>query len=128
MCVFLRKTIKYKYTCRDTKPITDHKLQLLSAFGSLYRVPIQNCLSVCLIPCHAHGRGQGHETRDANMKQLRAESRLELFFRMDATLTISLGAGTGMQLEDTSHRLALCRRAFLERKLAAPAREPLDNS
>ena len=61
-------------------------------------------------------------------QQLRAESRLELFFRMGAALTISLGAGTGMQLEDTSHRLALCHHAFLERKLAAPAREPLDDS
>ena len=71
-----------------------------------------------------NGRGQGHERR----KQLRDESRLELFFRVGAALTISLGAGTGMQLEDTSHGLALCRRAFLERKLAAPAREPLDNS
>ena len=71
-----------------------------------------------------NGRGQGHERR----QQLRDESRLELFFRMGAALTISLGAGTGMQLEDTSHRLALCRRAFLERKLAAPAREPLDNT
>ena len=71
-----------------------------------------------------NGRGQGHERR----QQLRDESRLELFFRVGAALTISLGAGTGMQLEDTSHRLALCRRAFLERKLAAPAREPLDNT
>ena len=71
-----------------------------------------------------NGRGKGHVRR----QQLRDESRLELFFRMGAALTISLGAGTGMQLEDTSHRLALCRRAFLERKLAAPAREPLDNT
>ena len=71
-----------------------------------------------------NGRGHGHERR----QQLRDESRLELFFRMGAALTISLGAGTGLQLEDTRHRLALCRRAFLERKLAAPAREPLDNS
>ena len=71
-----------------------------------------------------NGRGKGHVRR----KQLRDESRLELFFRVGAALTISLGAGTGMQLEDTSHRLALCRRAFLERKLAAPAREPLDNT
>ena len=71
-----------------------------------------------------NGRDQGHVRR----KQLRDERRLELFLRMDTTLTISLGAGTGMQLEDTSHHLALCRRAFLERKLAAPAREPLDNS
>ena len=69
-------------------------------------------------------RYRGTERR----QQLRDESRLELFFRMGAALTISLGAGTGMQLEDTSHRLALCRRAFLERKLAAPAREPLDNT
>ena len=69
-------------------------------------------------------RGKGHVRR----QQLRDERRLELFFRMGAALTISLGAGTGMQLEDTSHRLALCRRAFLEHKLAAPAREPLDNS
>ena len=48
-----------------------------------------------------NGRGQGHERR----QQLRDESRLELFFRMGAALTISLGAGTGMQLEDTRHRL-----------------------
>ena len=47
---------------------------------------------------------------------------MELFFRV---LTIPLGAGTGLRLEDTRHRLALCRRAFLERKLAAPARQPL---
>ena len=38
-------------------------------------------------------------------KQLRDESRLELFFRMGAALTLSLGAGTGLQLEDTRHRL-----------------------
>ena len=61
-------------------------------------------------------------------QQLRDESRLELFFREGAALTIPLGAGTGLRLEDTRHRLALCRRAFLERKLAAPAREPLDNT
>ena len=48
-----------------------------------------------------NGRGQGHVRR----QQLRDERRLELFLRMDATLTISLGAGTGMQLEDTRHRL-----------------------
>ena len=36
-------------------------------------------------------------------QQLRAESRLELFFRMGAALTLSLGAGTGLQLEDTRH-------------------------
>ena len=71
-----------------------------------------------------NGRVKGHVRR----QQLRDERRLELFFRMGAALTISLGAGTGMQLEDTSHGLALCRRAFLERKLAAPAREPLDNT
>ena len=69
-------------------------------------------------------RYRGTERR----QQLRDERRLELFFRMGAALTISLGAGTGMQLEDTSHRLALCHRAPMERKLAAPAREPLDNS
>ena len=69
-------------------------------------------------------RYRGTERR----QQLRDESRLELFFTVGAALTIPLGAGTGMHLEDTSHRLALCRRAFLERKLAAPAREPLDNS
>ena len=69
-------------------------------------------------------RYRGTERR----QQLRDERRLELFFRTGAALTVSLGAGTGMQLEDTSHRLALCRRAFLERKLAAPAREPLDNT
>ena len=40
---------------------------------------------------------------------------------MGAALTIPLGAGTGLRLEDTRHRLALCRCAFLERKLAAPA-------
>ena len=61
-------------------------------------------------------------------QQLRDERRLELFFRVGAALTIPLGAGTGLRLEDTRHRLALCRRAFLERKLAAPAREPLDNT
>ena len=44
-----------------------------------------------------NGRGQGHEKR----KQLRAESRLECFFRMGAALTISLGAGTGLHFEDT---------------------------
>ena len=71
-----------------------------------------------------NGRGQGHERR----QQLRDESRLELFFRVGAALIIPLGAGTGLRLEDTRHRLALCRRAFLERKLAAPAREPLDNT
>ena len=71
-----------------------------------------------------NGRGQGHVRR----QQLRDERRLELFFRMGAALTISLGAGTGMQLEDTSHRLALCHRAPMERKLAAPARQPLDKS
>ena len=69
-------------------------------------------------------RYRGTERR----QQLRDESRLELFFRVGAALTIPLGAGTGLRLEDTRHRLALCRRAFLERKLAAPAREPLDNS
>ena len=66
-----------------------------------------------------NGRGQGHERR----QQLRDESRLELFFRVGAALTIPLGAGTGLRLEDTRHRLTLCRRAFLERKLAAPARD-----
>ena len=71
-----------------------------------------------------NGRGQGRVRR----QQLRDESRLELFFRVGAALTIPLGAGTGLRLEDTRHRLALCRRAFLERKLAAPAREPLDNT
>ena len=71
-----------------------------------------------------NGRGQGYERR----QQLRDESRLELFFRVGAALTIPLGAGTGLRLEDTRHRLALCRCAFLERKLAAPAREPLDNT
>ena len=69
-------------------------------------------------------RYRGTERR----QQLRDERRLELFFRMGAALTILLGAGTGLHFEDTRHRLALCRRAFLERKLAAPAREPLDNS
>ena len=39
-------------------------------------------------------------------KQLRDESRLELFFRVGAALTIPLGAGTGLRLEDTRHRLA----------------------
>ena len=57
-----------------------------------------------------NGRGKGHVRR----QQLRDERRLELFFRTGAALTVSLGAGTGLQLEDTSHRLALCRRAFLE--------------
>ena len=66
-----------------------------------------------------NGRGQGHERR----KQLRDERRLELFFRMGAALTISLGAGTGLQLEDTRHRTLQ-----LERKLAPPAHEPPDNS
>ena len=65
-------------------------------------------------------RYRGTERR----KQLRDESRLGLFFRVGA----HHGAGTGLRLEDTRHRLALCRRAFLERKLAAPAREPLDNT
>ena len=69
-------------------------------------------------------RYRGTERR----QQLRDDSRLELFFRMGAALTILLGAGTGLHFEDTRHRLALCRRAFLERKLAGPAREPLDNS
>ena len=45
-------------------------------------------------------RYRGTERR----QQLRDESRLELFFRMGAALTISLGAGTGLQLEDTRHR------------------------
>ena len=58
-----------------------------------------------------NGRGLGHVRR----QQLRDESRLELFFRMGAALTISLGAGTGMQFEDTRHRLGgadfKCRRA-----------------
>ena len=69
-------------------------------------------------------RYRGTERR----QQLRDESRLELFFREGAALTIPLGAGTGLRLEDTRHRLALCRRAFLERKLAAPAREPLSTT
>ena len=47
---------------------------------------------------------------------------------MGAALTISLGAGTGLHFEDTRHRLALCRRAFLERKLAAPARVSLSTT
>ena len=63
-------------------------------------------------------RYRGTERR----QQLRDESRLELFFRVGAVLTIPLGAGTGLQLEDTRHRLGV------ERKLAPPAREPLDNS
>ena len=47
---------------------------------------------------------------------------MELFFRMGAALTIPLGgAGTILQLEDTSHRLALCHRASMELKLAPPA-------
>ena len=79
----------------------------------------------------AYGVGAGEVPRYRDRrKQLRAESRLGLF-RMGAALTISLGAGTGLHFEDTKDRLALytvCRRAFLERKLAAPAREPLDNS
>ena len=44
-------------------------------------------------------RYRGTERR----QQLRDESRLEIFFRMGAALTISLGAGTGLQLEDTRH-------------------------
>ena len=44
-------------------------------------------------------RYRGTERR----QQLRGESRLELFFRMGAALTVSLGAGTGLQLEDTRH-------------------------
>ena len=63
-------------------------------------------------------RYRGTERR----KQLRDERRWELFFRMGAALTISLGAGTGLQLEDTRHRLG---GASLRSK---PAREPLDNS
>ena len=46
-------------------------------------------------------RYRGTERR----QQLRDERRLELFFRVGAALTISLGAGTGMQFEDTRHRL-----------------------
>ncbi len=46
-------------------------------------------------------RYRGTERR----KQLRDERRLELFFRTGAALTLSLGAGTGLQLEDTRHRL-----------------------
>ena len=46
-------------------------------------------------------RYRGTERR----QQLRDERRLELFFRMGAALTISLGTGTGLQLEDTRHRL-----------------------
>ena len=56
-------------------------------------------------------RYRGTERR----KQLRDERRLELFFRTGAALTLSLGAGTGLQLEDTRHRLALCHRASMER-------------
>ena len=41
---------------------------------------------------------------------------------MGAALTVSLGAGTGLQSEDNRHRLALCGRASMERKLALPAR------
>ena len=69
-------------------------------------------------------RYRGTERR----QQLRDESRLDPFFRERAARTTPLGAGTGLHFEDTRHRLALCRRAFLERKLAAPAREPLDNT
>ena len=42
-------------------------------------------------------RYRGTERR----QQLRDESRLELFFRVGAALTIPLGAGTGLRLEDT---------------------------
>ena len=56
-------------------------------------------------------RYRGTERR----KQLRDERRLELFFRTGAALTLSLGAGTGLHLEDTRHRLALCHRASMER-------------
>ena len=40
---------------------------------------------------------------------------MELFFRVGAALTIPFGAGTGLQLEDTSLRLSLCHRAPMER-------------
>ena len=74
-------------------------------------------------------RGARYLRGTESRKQLRDERRLELFFR---TLTISLGAGAGLQFEDTRHRLALCRRvcrhALMERKLAPPpaTREPVD--
>ena len=73
-------------------------------------------------------RGARYLRGTESRKQLRDERRLELFFR---TLTISLGAGAGLQFEDTRHRLALCRRVCrhaLERKLAPPpaTREPVD--
>ena len=50
-------------------------------------------------------RYRGTERR----QQLRDERRLELSFRMGAALTLSLGAGTGLQLEDTRHRLGGAR-------------------
>ena len=64
-----------------------------------------------------NGRGQGHERR----QQLRGESRLELFFRMGAAPTVSLGAGTGLQLEDTRHRRdgASLRSASLQHPLVS---------
>ena len=73
-------------------------------------------------------RYRGAERR----QQLRDESRLELFFRMGAALTISLGAGTGLQLEDTSHRLALYHHYATTRPWSSSlhhrTREPLDNT
>ena len=58
---------------------------------------------------------QGSRTRET--PPIESREPIGTFLQHGAALTISLGAGTGLHFEDTRHRLALCRRASLERKL-----------